>query len=835
MSLSKYSIRKLSLWLLLVLSVIATAWMTYIAFQVNARYQDALDVIHGLEAAKSNLARATLDARMKPLANYDVLNGELRQLSVGLDKMASLVVQIDNNALSTEVARLRGDQEETASLVDSFRRDNSTIKNSLQYFPHAVHDLILAGAHEKEIPRGDLAMLSHAMLLYLGQASPENRVQLEEWFSNVKRVRPNLSPAMAHKLDLVLAHATNIRDALPRLDDTTAQLTSQKSADEFKQLHDLLTVTDREHGRAVNLVLVLFMMLAAVMTILLSQTWRRRALEMKLAATVFDASPEGIMITDAQTRILNVNPAFCKMRGYDREELIGLKTGVLKSGKNSLEFYQDLWDTLTANGQWSGEITNRRKNGEIIPEWLSINSILGKRGEVLNYVAVFTDLSQRYETEEKIRFLAYHDPLTSLPNRELLSDRANQALLHAAREKHMFALMLIDLDHFKNINDTLGHSAGDQLLIGVTKRLATAIRDVDTLSRLGGDEFVFLPGEIKSLEDAEALALKILAILAEPFEIDGHTLRVTASIGIAVYPDNGSDYETLLREADSAMYNAKRIGRDNVSFPSGKTDERMTEYLNLHAELANAIKNNEIQVHYQPQINLQNDEIKGVEALARWTHPQLGSISPARFIPVAEATGLIAPIGTYILREACHQARAWDRWGLTVAVNVSAVQFRRADELLHEIHGALQDSGLEPSRLEIELTESLLMENIEQVEATLVQLKKLGVRISIDDFGTGYSSLTYLKGLEIDVLKIDQSFVRDLEADHDDASIVVAIIQLAKALGMDTVAEGIETHGQLQFLMENGCSVGQGYKFLRPQTAAEVTTFLENWAGIGNT
>jgi len=438
------------------------------------------------------------------------------------------------------------------------------------------------------------------------------------------------------------------------------------------------------------------------------------------------------------------------------------------------------------------------------------------------------DITERRQAEARIEFLAHHDVLTGLPNRVLLRDRFEQALARAQRSRKHVAMLYLDLDNFKMVNDTLGHAAGDQLLLEAVKRLIHCTRDSDTISRQGGDEFILLLNEIPDMETVERVAADILRQLAEPVEINGHAMNASCSIGVAMYPQDGSDFDSLLQKADTAMYNAKDAGRNTYRFFDDRMNRQAHEHLMLQNRLHQALYRAELLLHYQPQLDADSGKVTGVEALLRWHNPELGDVPPARFIPVAEDCGLIVPIGAWVIEQACRQAQAWRQAGLpdlTMSVNLSALQFRRAG-LIETVAGALARSGLPPYLLELELTETIMLQDVENTLDTVRQLKALGVRLSIDDFGTGYSSLSYLKRFAVDRLKIDQSFVRDINTDPDDAAIVTAIIQLARSLRLGIIAEGVETPEQLAFLREAGCSEVQGYLFSRPLAPAALDAFL---------
>jgi len=508
--------------------------------------------------------------------------------------------------------------------------------------------------------------------------------------------------------------------------------------------------------------------------------------------------------------------------------VIGKNPNILQSGRHDKEFYQKLWADLISKGYWQGEIWNRRKNGEVYPEWISVSLVYGDAKEISHFIAIFSDISDIKTSEAHIEFLANYDPLTQLPNRRLFTDRLDQAIKLADREKSKLAVLFFDLDHFKTINDSLGHSIGDQMLIEVGTRISQCMREIDSVSRLSGDEFAALITDISDIGDVITVVSKIIEAIRNPFKIKNYELHVTISIGISVYPDDGKTYEILLQNADTAMYCAKSSGRDNFEFFSPSMSTQALERLALESSLRKAVKNNDLLVYYQPQINVDTGKIVGMEALLRWPHPEMGMIPPDKFIPLAEDTGLIIPIGKWVLAEACRQNKAWQQQGLTpvpVAVNLSAVQFRQHN-LLEIVQETLIETDLNPRFLELELTESLLMDCSEYNVTLLKEFRRLGVQLSIDDFGTGYSSLSYLQRFPINKLKIDRSFCLGIPKDKHNASITSAIISLGHDLDMCVIAEGVEDEKQFNFLQAQQCDEIQGYLFSKPVPAKEMEKLL---------
>jgi diguanylate cyclase (GGDEF)-like protein/PAS domain S-box-containing protein len=550
--------------------------------------------------------------------------------------------------------------------------------------------------------------------------------------------------------------------------------------------------------------------------------------QLRLAGEVFDGSIEGIMITDSDGRILSVNRAFTRITGYCAAEAVGRTPRLLRSGMHGEDFYRAMREALASAGVWRGEIWDRRKSGENFPTHFAISAVRDLRRRITHYVAVFSDISERKAAEERIEFLAHHDALTGLPNRVLLRDRFEHAAAQAARRERRLALLVLDIDNFKGINDSLGHTVGDELLRGVAARLRDCLRGSDTVARASGDEFLVLLDEFTDAGAIPAVVGKIQAALRPPIEVSGSALAFTCSIGASRFPEDGDGFDVLLQKADTAVHEAKRAGRNTWRAFQAAMNVDALEHVHLHALLRKALERGEFALHYQPQVDLADGRVIGVEALLRWVSADVGAVSPAKFIPVAEETGLIVPIGAWVMQEACRQNRAWQDAGLpriTMAVNISALQMAR-EEFVDSVEEALRDARLDPGCLELELTESILVRDAEHALKVARRLKERGLTLSIDDFGTGYSSLAYLKRFAVDKLKIDQSFVRDLTTDADDAAIVRAVIQMGRSLGLTTIAEGVETEAQARYLRQEGCAQAQGYHFARPLPAAEVEALL---------
>ena len=543
---------------------------------------------------------------------------------------------------------------------------------------------------------------------------------------------------------------------------------------------------------------------------------------------IYENTGEGILITDADNRIQAVNPAFTSITGYTQEDVIGKLPSLLKSNRHPDAFYRAMWISINESGKWAGEIWNRRKNGEIYPEWLNITAIHDPSGKVRQYVGLFTDITEHKEVEEKLRYQAYHDALTGLPNRLLYAEHLELALPQAARRNAMCGILMLDLDRFKFVNDTYGHEFGDKLLITVAERLRECVRKEDTLTRMGGDEFTLLLPLVDDITNIANVAEKILASFTKPIAIDGQELFVTPSIGISLFPNDGTDPETLLKNADAAMYRAKEGGRNTYRFFTADMNAEAQRRMALENDLRRAAERGELAMYYQPKFAATGEQLVGAEALIRWKHPERGFVSPSEFIPLAEENGLILPIGEWLLNEVCRQIRQWRDVGLTpppIAVNLSARQFQRQN--LPELIGrALADAGLAADAIELELTESAIMSNAESNIEMLVMLKRMGLKIAIDDFGTGYSSLSYLKRFPVDTLKIDTSFVRDIATDNNSAELVRGVIGMAHGLRLNVVAEGVETREQLDYLSRNDCDVIQGFYFSKPLPADDFASMM---------
>ncbi|QYF93882.1 EAL domain-containing protein [Massilia sp. PAMC28688] len=549
---------------------------------------------------------------------------------------------------------------------------------------------------------------------------------------------------------------------------------------------------------------------------------------LRLSARIFDSTQESIMMTDANGCIIAVNPAFEHVTGYAEQEVLGKNPRLLASGRHDSAFYRSIWHCLDTQGQWRGEIWNRRKNGQIYPERIAIDAVRGDDGQVSAYVSVSSDVSALRAAHHQVDFLSHHDPLTLLPNRSVLAERLRQAIGAVRGGERQVALLLFNLDRLQRINDSLGHETGDAMLKEISRRASSLAGAHDTLAHLGGDEFVLL---LTQCQDADAIAdaaERLIGEIARPIEAGGHDLIITASIGISIYPRDGSNPSELLKAADVALSHTKETGRNGYRFFKGEMNAHALRWMSLETHLRRAIERGELSLHYQPQVSIADGTICSMEALLRWRSPELGQVAPGDFIALAEDTGMILPIGNWVIRQACLQNKAWQDAGLAplrVAVNVSAHQFM-VGSVPAVVREALRESGLEARYLEVELTESVMMHDSAATAAQLAELTEMGVSVSLDDFGTGYSSLGYLSRFMLDKLKIDQTFVRNITTEPRSAAIAQATIALAHGLSLVVIAEGVETEGQLAFLAAIGCDEVQGYLFSRPVPAEDMARMM---------
>jgi len=782
------------------------------------------------------------------IENYDSQRFYLTQINktlLELRKVPSWIEAADKKAIESALAALEQIHQQKAVDVDYFQRVNSIVRNSSLYLPFVAEATIdeLSWAEQQEFKDFIRRLVSHDLTR---KSNNEERDYLAKEISKLAN-----SPD-AERLKTVLLHAEIVLNRTPELLGIVNRITLSSSMHQLENTATHYLSAYRKAASeanyyqsllyAISLLLVAYTLYALFRidrdrrSLIVAhldledrfQAQRRAENELRLYATVFTNASEGMTITDATTSIIAVNPAFCKITGYSKEEIIGQTPRVLNSGRQDAAFYQNMWGTLKEMGQWKGEIWNARKDGTIFPEWLSITAITDQDNQPSHYIGVFTDITERKKTEAHIHHLAHHDSLTGLPNRLLLLDRIKHGIETTAPNNLKTAVIFIDLDRFKNINDTLGHSVGDDLLIQVAQRGLSVLRETDTFCRQGGDEFVaVLPG-LSCPQEAGRICDELLSTLCQPYLLAGHELTVSGSAGIAVYPEDGDNATELLRKADLAMYRAKEIGRNTFCYFSAEISTTSIGELLLENDLFGALERHELLLHYQAKVDTHTGELLGAEALMRWNHKKRGLISPQIFIPLAEESGLINSMGEWALRTVCAQLRSWIDEGLHVlpiAVNISAHQFvqQSLPQLLADI---LAEFNIPAQLIELELTESILMGNASRTADTLHQLNAMGIVVSIDDFGTGYSSLSYLHQFPVQALKIDRSFISQINENGEPIRLASAIIAMAHELGLKVIAEGVETEVQARYLSEHGCDISQGFLYSKPLPALDFAKLL---------
>ena len=780
-------------------------WQRHLGLTGNPR-DPAFEALltQALTGAKEELARQFSTALQSADSTIsDFVEHSVKDMGYALDIKAEGNLSF---ALLTAVADADS-QESVSGLQDRFKRSRATFQIASNDFLNSIL------SRRNPILAGSVANIQRR-LLALGEG-PENifdirseqlitYAQIQQLLANNRGNATQLKQHVEQLVKEVQGHATGLGVQLDR-------------------------------SRGVNRILLVLVFLMGLMFLLVIAVYSIRALgkqdrDIRQAAMVFESTGEGVIITDPHARIVAVNEAFGKLTGYGRDEIAGRSIRILRSNRHRKAFYEEMFETLTQTGRWEGETYTRGKSGDSNLEWLTVNAVKDNQGRISQYVAVFSDVAIVKRSLQKLDHLAHHDTLTDLPNRLLLRDRIEHAIHRAHREQRQLAVLFLDLDRFKNINDTLGHTVGDHLLRIFAKRLSYRTREGDTVARLGGDEFMILLEDYRSPDDARTVAQDVLDSLGQSFVIQSHELFVTASIGISVYPDDGLSADDLVRNSDAAMYRAKEKGKNNYQFYTSDLTEIARENLRLESSLRLALERDEFVLHYQPKWNTATGEITGVEALLRWQHPERGLIEPTDFLSALEDSGLILPVGKWVMQTACRQAQVWRDQGLPaiqMSVNLSGRQIVESS-LLQMVTDSLTESGLDPRHLELELTEGFIMRQPNEVVELLNSLRALEVSIAIDDFGTGHSSLSYLKQLPIQKLKIDRSFVRDIPADPDDMAITSAIVALGHRLQMSIVAEGVETPEQLAFLVDEGCEEAQGYLFSAPLPEQEVRPLLQH-------
>ncbi|GHU18863.1 hypothetical protein FACS189475_05060 [Betaproteobacteria bacterium] len=772
--------------------------------------------------------------RYRQLQDYDSLSDSVGQVTGLLGKLHNKFAELGLPDALKSTALVWETKE---SLLEDFKRQNTVLANSLYHFVNLSRQLHTGEAKDA----GLLNAVVRDVLMFVNEQQTENIPVLLASLESLETASRSWSEPMSARGALLAAHGRQIvNNHIPvlRLMRNLARNTFAQDIEqaygEYVRAHDLMEAR-AEIYRRLMAIFSLIMVISVVLIVLRLQytvrelkrnisTRHQAETRLRVAASVFENLSEAMTVTGPDGRIQSVNKAFTAITGYSEAEIQGKRPDdVLGSGLHRPEFFHAMLAALNKEGRWQGEIINRRKNGETYPGWLSITAVCNQDGIVEQFIAIFSDLSERKKAEANLQYLAYHDPLTGLANRLLFNDRLNTAMLQANRNQHWLAVMLLDLDHFKSINDSLDHNVGDQLLTVVSWRLSGLLRESDTLARFGGDEFALLLPELTSHADAAMLAKRMVLSFEKPFELEGREVFTSTSIGIAVYPADGENAEILLKNADVALYNAKDAGRAAFRFFKENDNSDSLERLELETDLRRSVLHDELRLYYQPQVNAYTGMIYGVEALVRWQHPSRGLLTPDRFIGLAENTGYIEVLGRWCLETACRQMVEWQKAGLPiqrVAVNVSSRQLRKPD-FMEMVLGIVEETGINPGCLEIELTESSMADDPEYTFSLFYKLREKGIRIAIDDFGTGYSSLSYLARYPVDVVKIDKSFIDGIVgAEQSALTLVQAIVLMSHTLNMETVAEGVETAEQRQKLIEMQCDLLQGYFYSRPCPAA---------------
>lgn len=778
--------------------------------------------LHRVEIAANELAAVDIAANLEVMKlrhrlklDYDGLVAASRR---GDELMAQLESEFATLGLSGALEPARTAWQEKQAGLERFKQFNAILSTSQFHFINLAEDL------ERRQDSILLNRVSRRLLAFLMQGGNDDLPILVSSIYQLAAEIDRWPRETRTEAGLLVTHGTLILENYRRAQQASRAVLESPFGNTVGAAYRSYAAEHRKVAGAANK----YRKLMAGFTVLLLATvflalarLRQSGARLRLAARVFDNLAEAMVITDRKGCIQSVNPAFTTITGFTEDEARGSKPGeLLASGQHDPAFFGDMWNTLQREGQWQGEIINRRKNGETYTEWLSISAVRDAEDRVVQYIGLFSDISDRKQAEAYIHHLAYHDSLTGLANRLLFRDRLDTALRQAQRSNRPLAVLMMDLDRFKTINDTLGHQAGDRLLKEVAHRLSASIRDCDTLARLGGDEFALLMPEIRSAADAAGIARKLVHALAPEIDLGSQEVFATTSIGIAVFPDHGDSGEQLLKHADVALYAAKKAGRNTWHIFDASNDEASAgNRLELETALRRAVARRELVLYYQIQIDAGSNLISGAEALIRWQHPERGLVPPDRFIPLAEQTGVIEEIGAWCLETACRQLARWQADGIAVprvAVNVSARQLR-ATGFVEQVLETIRHTGIKPEQLELELTESMLSDNPGLACSIFTELRREGVRIAIDDFGTGYSSLNYLTQFPVDVIKIDKSFVRNLDSQSDALHLVRAIILLAQGMNMETVAEGVEMDQQHSELINLGCDHLQGFLFAQPQ------------------
>lgn len=786
-----------------------------------------------LQTRDTELAEAVLQHHYQLFHNYDAVNAIMQRMQA----LGAVFPQYQENGslpdtpeVMRELSVMQRQVGQKAAALEKFKSNNAVTKNALIYLPRMVNRVLAQLNRADTLRRGKFEhLLLNALLMTTNQNSHAQEI-LKQDIAEIEKIIPGLPGHAQASAELAVRHAKSILENENGMPGLLSQLGSHGNDHVGAGLEQLyLNQYQVQQRIATNYRLLLFLaaMLMLGFAINAYYRMRERGQQLRIAAAAFETH-EAIMIIDPDRRILRVNGAFTRLTGYSAEEAIGQTPDMFKSGRHDAKFFRDRWETLAREKYWQGEVWNRHKDGKVYPVWLTTTAVSDADGQVSNYVSVFSDITLRKEAEEQIHQLAFYDPLTKLPNRRLLMNRLNHSMVAGTRTGHHGVILFIDLDNFKTLNDTKGHDVGDLLLVEVAQRLQACVRAGDTVSRLGGDEFVVMLGSLsedaeQAVAHAKAAGENIRDSLSQPYLLRDFEYYSSCSIGISLFRAHDVSVDDLLKRADTAMYEAKTAGRNTLRFFDPDMQAALEARVILESDLRDAITEQQFHLLYQVQMNADSQPV-GAEALLRWMHPTRGVVLPNEFIPMAEKNGLILSIGQWVLETACAQIKAWAANPLTsqlqLAINVSARQFHQPD-FVAQVRVAVLMAGADPTRLKIELTESVVLDDINEAIAKMHELKEFGVRFSMDDFGTGYSSLAYLTQLPLDQLKIDQSFVRNIGTKSTDAVIVQTIIGMANILGMEVIAEGVETEAQRAFLEHAGCVAYQGHLFSMPVPSAE--------------
>lgn len=836
----------------LLLLVFLVTWLFWRTQGVSPQlHYDYLQSIRRVQQADIALNANVLAAHGNIVRNYDLTVRSLNLIKEERESLSKIPGGLPDEyrqRLTAALQTLFSGLEQKEGDIDNFKRLNSVLRNSEFYIATLAEEMesdpvihaspeygrfmrhLLAGLHREQGMGTDGFRHELQAVRKLSPRTVEGRLALRQLLRHAEIVIEQGPELNALLRKIVSAQTTGI------LDDVLAIYLEAREAEMRIATYYRICLYAVSLSLVAYLILLLWRVARARADLEKANSDLEERYEAQLHAegqlrlygTVFTNAREGMTITDTEAKIIAVNPAFTEITGYSAEEVLGKTPAILNSGRQGAEFYGRMWSELRNKGRWHGEIWNRRKDGKVFPEWLSIVAVHDEQDRITHYIGVFTDVSEHKRNEAKINHMASHDALTGLPNRVLLEERIGEGVKASKRKGAVMALLFIDLDRFKNINDTLGHETGDQLLLQAAERALGLLRKGDTLSRIGGDEFVAVLPELESRQAAAEIALKLLGELCRPYQLAGHKLTVSGSIGIALYPDDGHAVSDLLRKADAAMYRAKGEGRNTFRYFSAEVSRASLEELLLEQELRGALERHELEMFYEPKIDARSGQVVAAEALMRWHHREKGMISPALFIPLAEKIGLIHLLGEWALRDVCRQQKAWFAAGLTpvpVAVNISAQQFAHQD-LPSMIEAILAENDLSPALLTLELTESLLMRDALRATEMLERLRTMHIKVAIDDFGVGYSSLSYLKAFPVQTLKIDRSFICEIDEAGERVKLAAAIIAMAHELDLLVVAEGVENESQRDYLLAHGCDQFQGYFFGRAQTAADFSSRL---------